>query len=70
MKRFKDNQRVRVLVGALTGREGTVVRLRRGDDGAWVNMDAELPPRLRAFPAKDQRARHAMLYPDECEAIG
>lgn len=71
MKTFMNGVRVRVTCSKhpLTGKTGAVVRLRRGDDGAWVRMDEDLPPEARAFPAGDDRARHAMLYPDECEAV-
>lgn len=53
----------------LFGRTGTVVRLRHGDDAAWVNMDDDLPSGVAPFPPDDPRGRgrHVMLYPEECE---
>lgn len=66
LRSFRDGQRVTVIAAAhqLHGRTGTVVRMRRGDDGAWVRMDERLPPNLVLFA--DERARNALLYPDEC----
>lgn len=71
MDRFKDNQRVRVSdpESPLLGKAGTVVRLRRADDRAWVRMDDTLPMDLRVFPEGDDRANHAMLWPEECDAV-
>jgi len=68
VSRLKDGQRVRVVATdhPLVGWSGTVVRLRFGDDGAWVKMDDELPEGCALFPPNDSRARHALLYPDEC----
>lgn len=70
MKRFKDGQRVRVVAkgSLLTGCTGVVVRLRRSDDCAWVEMNADLPETLYArFPRDDPRARHVLLDPADCE---
>lgn len=72
MRAFKLGQRVKVVMSscaALIGSTGTVVRLRRADDQAWVRMDAEPPAELRQFPADDENGRgnHIMLWPDECE---
>jgi hypothetical protein len=77
VKRFKIHQRVRFLPienedgtedwRALGDRLGTVVRLRRCDDGAWVRMDADLPLSLRSFTADDNRTRDIILYPEDCE---
>lgn len=72
MKGFKDGQRVKVVDGdakAMDGMTGTVVRRRMGDNGAWVCMDADLPGDLAKFPEGDDRHRHALLYPDECEPL-
>lgn len=69
MERFQLGQRVEVTdeKHKLFRRIGTVTRLRRGDDGAWVDMEHDLPPEVRAFPSADSRARNVILYPDECE---
>lgn len=55
----------------LRGKIGTVVRLRMCDDGAWINMDQDIPDELRSFPADDasRRGNHVLLYPDECEEL-
>jgi hypothetical protein len=70
MRRFFNNQRVRVLEPdtGLQGRVGTVVRLRMSDNGAWVQMDEALPDELRAFPANDPRGNHILLFPEQCAA--
>jgi hypothetical protein len=63
-------QRVRITSESkdeMVGKLGTVVRLRRTDNGAWVNMDRDLPIALRSFPEHDPRRRHMLVYPDECE---
>lgn len=69
MKRFRLGQRVRVTAQecALCGKVGTVERLRRSDNGAWVTMDEALDDDMRVFPATDPRADHILLYPTECE---
>ncbi len=70
--RFRDGQRVLVMsIDEVPGRipptEGTVVRLRRGDDGAWVALDQRLDvPGAHPFPAEDQRGRHVLVYPENC----
>lgn len=75
MKRFKLRQRVRVVDPLdpvrepLRGRTGSVSRMRRADDMAWVTMDADLPDGFASFPANDDRHRHIILAPEECEAI-
>lgn len=72
MKTFKNGQRVILdqpeMHKALRGKIGTVVRLRRCDNGAWVRMDEDVPDELRSFPANDEagRGNHVMLYPEEC----
>lgn len=53
----------------LAGKCGTVARRRKGDDGAWVDMDDPLPGELANFPAGDSRHKHVLLYPDQCESI-
>jgi len=69
VKRFYPDQRVLVTAGDLAGRKGGVVRMRRCDDGAWVDMDEDLPEHLQAFPPDDEcgRHRHVLLYPWLCE---
>lgn len=71
MKSFRNHNRIRVTgPGPIKGKTGTVVRLRHGDNGAWVKMDEDLPGELISFPdPHDDRHRHVMLYPDECEAL-
>ena len=68
MKRFKANQRVLVKVDdneRTINKLGTVARLRRGDEGAWINLDerSEHCP----FPEGDSRANNILAYPEDCE---
>ena len=65
--RLLNGMRVRCIKEPLQGKLGTVVRVRRGDDGAWVHMDDPLPQDLRSFPADDSRADHIVLFPEECQ---
>jgi len=85
MKAFRLGQKVRVLADIqcaapppssqaqelLAGKTGTVVRLRRADEAAWVRMDCDLPSALRSFPADDENGRgnHIILWPQECAAM-
>ena len=71
MNRLANGQRIRVTdpEHPLRGVSGTVGRARRADSGCWVTMDEDLPAELRVFPATDDRARHTILYPDQCEAL-
>jgi len=77
-RRFYDEQRVRVLIVAERGASGmvpvfglmgTVKRLRRADDGAWVELDdrskiADVHP----FPEDDAtRGKHVLTYPEWCD---
>ena len=69
MQWFTHRQRVVVTSPhhALTGRTGTVHRLRRADNGAWVRMDEDLPEDLVLFTdADDPRHRDVCLYPEQC----
>lgn len=68
MKRFKNGQRVTVTdsESALYGKHGRVCRLRICDDGAFVDMDEPLPQMMQLFPDGDERAKHTMLYPEQC----
>ena len=72
MKTFKLHQRIRIANPChdhlgLDGWTGKVVRLRMLDDGAWVEMDRNLPAALSSFPEDDPRHRHLRLYPEECK---
>jgi hypothetical protein len=74
MVKFKLHQRIRINnplpdKEGMTGWVGTVVRLRRADDAAWVNMTRDLPLRHQSFPKDDDRHRHLMLWPDECKPV-
>ena len=85
MKAFRLGQTVRVLAEiqcaapppsspaqeSLAGKTGTVVRLRRADEAAWVRMDCDLPSALRSFQADDEHGRgnHIILWPQECTAV-
>lgn len=85
MRSFQLGQKVRVLAEvdclappppsaaqtALAGKTGTVVRLRRADEAAWVKMDCELPAALRSFSADDEHGRgnHIILWPQWCREV-
>lgn len=85
MRKFELGQRVQVLAevdclapppsspeqDALAGQTGTVVRLRRADEAAWVKMDCALPASLRSFPADDEHGRgnYIILWPQWCRAV-
>jgi hypothetical protein len=69
---FGMGQRVKIIVAdygeELAGKCGSIQRLRRADNGAWVRMDCELPDEYREFPKDDEngRGRHLLLYPEQC----
>ena len=78
MKYFHNKDRVRVaeIGNPLHGKFGTVVRLLKRDDSAWVRMDEDLwvrmdedlPMELLSFPdSSDKRYRDIVLWPDQCE---
>lgn len=70
MKRFKDGQRVLVNLdheGTKVEITGTVCRLRRADDGAWINLDSR--HKRCPFPESDPRSNHIMAYPEDCMAL-
>jgi hypothetical protein len=73
MKKFKPGQRVFVKqteTGVPVNAMGTVRRMRRADDGAWIDLD-ERSPIEGAHPFFEDdvnRSRHVMAYPDDCEA--
>jgi hypothetical protein len=71
MKRFALGQRIRVhhtdKAAFLGGAPGTVVRLRRADDGAWIELDERSAvPNAHPFPQGDARERHVLCYPPGC----
>lgn len=70
MKKFTNGQRVTVTdsESLLCGKQGRVCRLRICDNGAFVDMDDNLPAELQLFPDGDSRQRHTMLYPEQCAA--
>jgi hypothetical protein len=63
---FSNGQRVKVTEGDDAGKTGTVVRVRRGDDGAWIRLDTE--PAHPNFLAQDERHNDVMLYPEQVKA--
>jgi len=50
----------------LGGAAGTVVRLRRADDGAWVRLDARQTPLAHPFPEGDARGSDVLTCPAWC----
>ncbi|WP_293715796.1 hypothetical protein, partial [Thiolapillus sp.] len=70
MRKFIDRQRVVIVHperwDGLRGRTGTVLRLCRGDDAAWIEIDDEIPDGVRVFPHDDDRLNHMLFYPQEC----
>lgn len=83
MTRFIDTQRIIITTpmnaerAPLRGLTGTVHRLRRADDLAWIRMDADLPDGFAVFPDTMQgnpsqpepRRRDIMMDPEECQQI-
>lgn len=69
MSGFENGQRVIVTAQhhPLKGKAGAVVRLRRSDEAAWINMDDPIDSRFAEFPRGDARRNHQMFYPEECE---
>lgn len=72
MREFRANQRVKVTDPGLVlhGKTGRVVRLRIGDDCAWVRMDDPIPDDITSFPAGDARHNDVLLVPCECSPAG
>ena len=68
MRSFRNKQRVFVRVDAdekQVQRPGTIVRLRRANDGAWVRLDSKaVDPSAHKFPRGDNRENHVLAYPD------
>ncbi len=49
---------------------GEVVRLRRLDDGAIVDLDVRLPTAgVHAFPRGDTRECHVIVQPEDCDPV-
>jgi hypothetical protein len=74
MLRFMNGQRVQINNPSpdhnrIEGWVGTVARLRKTDDAAWVKMARDLPRNLQSFPADDDWHRHIILWPDECKPV-
>lgn len=73
MRSFRNKQRVFVRVDAdekQVQRPGTVVRLRRADDGAWVRLDSKaVDPSAHKFPRGDNRENHVLAYPEDCAEV-
>lgn len=78
MKKFKLGQRV--LVRSASGNNepdvtfhtpepGRVVRMRRCDDWAWVELDSVSEPSCHPFPSDDPRWRHVLTGPEYCDEI-
>lgn len=71
IRSFHDEQRVKVLrneKGIAVGAVGTVKRLRRNDNGAWVELDRlHKNEAVHPFPKGDTRERHVLAYPEDCE---
>lgn len=65
---FSSGQRVRVAVGPLIGRIGTVARLRRADQAAWVDFE-DLPSEHISFADDPNRRGHALVWPEDCTAF-
>ena len=57
---LRDKDRVAI------NRWGTIVRIRKLDNGAWVRLDSrhERCP----FPAGDRRESDLIAYPDDCSS--
>jgi len=77
MKTFRLGQRVTVsAVGQYEEitidppMAGRIVRLRRGDNAAWIALDTRSDAAgAHPFPADDEHGRgiHVLAYPDDCE---
>lgn len=46
---------------------GQVVRLRRNDEAAWIELDDRRDDISFPFPEGDVRERHVMAFPQVCE---
>ncbi len=68
LRMFASGQRIRVADGPLLGRIGTVARLRRADQAAWVDFE-DLPSEHRRFSDDPSRRGHALVWPESCTAF-
>lgn len=82
MKRFTNGQRVLVRACAASTsdgydralldppRPGTVARLRRADDLAWIRLDERGPEAAHPFQGDEgERARDVLAAPEDCEPL-
>ncbi len=74
MKAFSRGQRVKVLANADSIRVdavGTVSRLRRQDDGAWIHLDERhQDERVHPFGKDDEtRSTSELAYPEDCDPV-
>jgi len=71
IRSFHDGQRVKVLrndKGIAIGALGTVRRLRRCDNGAFIELDRRHKNEsVHPFMKGDDRERHVLAYPEDCE---
>lgn len=68
---FEPGQRVFVLRdcdGGAIGKWGTVARMRRGDHGAWVRLDAR-HERCPFGPEDANRSTNILTYPESCASF-
>ena len=68
LARFSNGLRVYVRQDAYgndVGRNGTVARLRRADDAAWVRLDERVDH--CPFPASDDRGTDILAFPQDAE---
>lgn len=72
MRAFSLGQRIRVETGPAAGLSGVVVRLRRGDDLAWVRMDTREEREGVCWPFfaddEEDRGSNLLLAPEDCGA--
>lgn len=71
MKKFSNNSLITVVAKdhPCFSKTGVVRRLRRCDNGAWVEMHENLPEDLCSFPQEDPRRNHILLYPEDCTRV-
>ena len=70
MRQFKLGQRVfvRNCEGVPICELGTVERLRRNDDGAWVRLDERSTwEGVHHFSIEDSRANNVLAFPGDCD---
>ena len=68
MKQFIGGERVKIIDSKhpLFNKTGIIARLRISDNGAWVNMDKNIPESLASFGKNDSRRNHILLEPWQC----